>query len=465
MTRPRLPVVAVIGALSVGLAGCGAAGNPAIPGRSPAAAPSGTGGPATTLPASTAPPSAPATAAIPNTAILLVAQPGGDGWTIVEAGTGGGYLGPEFRIPVGVPRPGWSRIVSATVDGDRTVVRDDVVQPGFGGPRLDLPGRWRLPTVGDSATPVGLSTDGSTIALVEADPSPAATTTRLAVLEHTFEGRPSTAGDAELRVAKVVELRGHFAYDTLSPDGRILYVIEHLDESAGGHYQVRAVDIPSGTLRPEVIVDKANPDEWMAGYPIAQVRRTDGVVLTLYDGPEHPFIHSLHSTDAWALCIDLPVVAGADRAGWGLTQSPDGRSVFAANGAAGAIIEVDPSENAVRRTALVSATAGATITLAKFGHSDVGPVAGQVVVLPDGSRLLLASADGVELIDAKDLRRVGRVPTGATVESLGVTPDGSTAFALTRNGRIVAFDPRGSGAVCGVVAGGPYSGLLAVAPW
>jgi hypothetical protein len=217
-------------------------------------------------------------------------------------------------------------------------------------------------------------------------------------------------------------------------------------------------------------VDKANPDEWMAGYPLAQLRRNDGVVMTLYDGPEHPFIHALQSREAWALCIDLPVIAGTDRTSWGLTQSADGRSVFAANGAAGVVVDVDPNEYAVRRTALAGgatagAGAGAGIVLAKFGHSDVGPIGERVVVLPDSSRLLLGTSDGVELIDSMDLRKVGRVETGTTVESLGVTPDGSMAFALTRDGRIVAFDLRGSGAPYGDVAGGPYSGLLAVAPW
>jgi hypothetical protein len=291
MTRPRIPALVVVGALTIGLLGCGSAAAPAIPGRS-AAGPAPSASPTRSAPA----PASSATSAIPNTAVLLVARPGIDGWTIVEAASGGGYLGPDFRVPVGVPRPGWSRIVSAKADGDRTVVRDDVVQPEFGGPKLEIPGRWRLPTIGDATIPVGVSADGSTIALVEADRAPDAATTRFAVVEHTFQGEPSTVGDADLRLAKVAELRGHFAYDALSPDGRILYVIEHLDASAGGHYQVRAVDIPSGTLRPEVIVDKANPDEWMAGYPLAQLRRSDGVVMTLYDGPEHAFVLALQST-------------------------------------------------------------------------------------------------------------------------------------------------------------------------
>jgi hypothetical protein len=460
MTRRRIALLAVLGALSSGLLGCGTAAGPAIPGQSSAAP-----APSTAAPAATATRATPTISAIPNTAILLVAQPDRDGWTIVEAASGGGYLGPEFRVPVGVPRSGWGRIVSAELDGDRTVVRDDVVQPGLGGPRLEVPGRWRLPTIGDSTLPVGVSSDGSTIALVEADVAIGAPTTRFAVVEHAFGGKPSSVGDADLRLARVVELRGQFAYDALSPDGRILYVIQHLDESAGGHYQVRAVDIPSGTLRPDVIVDKANPDEWMAGYPIAQIRRTDGVVMTLYDGPEHPFVHALQSAEAWALCIDLPAAAGTERSGWGLTVEPDGRTVYAANGDAGIVFELDPTEFAIRRTVTLSASAAPPITLAKFGHSDIGPIGQRVVALPDGLGLLVGRRDGVTVLNGKDLQELWTVPTGGPVDSIGVTPDESLAFALTREGRIVAFDPRGHGRALGEVPGGPYSGLIAVAPW
>ena len=463
MTRPSIRTCltpAVVAVLAIGAGGCGSAAAPAIPGGPVAGQASSPPAAGTATPSGT-----PAAAAIPNRAILVVARPGVDGWTIVEAGSGGGYLGPQFVLPVGVPRPGWGRIVSASVDGDQTVVRDEVNQPGFGGPHLTLDGQWRLPTVGDGSVPVGVSPDGSTILLEAADRAADAATTRFAVVEHTFDGKSSTVGDADLRLVRIVELPGRFAYDTLSPDGRILYLVEHLDEAAGGHYQVRAVDLSSGVLRDAVIVDKANPDEWMAGYPIAQIRRTDGFVMTLYDGPEHPFVHALQSSEAWALCIDLPVAAGAERAGWGLTVGADGRTVYAANGDAGIVLELDPSDLAIRRTVRLSPAASVPMALAKFGHSDVGPIGQRVVALPDGLGLLVGRRAGVTVLNGEDLEELWTVPTGGPVESIGVTPDESLAFALTRDGRIVAFDPRGHGRALGEVAGGPYEGLIAVAPW
>ena len=58
--------------------------------------------------------------------------------------------------------------------------------------------------------------------------------------------------DPEL-APRVIELPGALDYDAISPNGRILYVAEHVD--ADGGYQVRAVDLPAGTMRPQVIVD------------------------------------------------------------------------------------------------------------------------------------------------------------------------------------------------------------------
>jgi hypothetical protein len=77
----------------------------------------------------------------------------------------------------------------------------------------------------------------------------------------------------------------------------------------------------------------------------------------------------------------------------------------------------------------------------------------------------VGTRDGVAIVNGKDLREVGRIATGGPVESIGVTPDGTLAVALTGDGRIVAFDPSGPGHVYGEVPGGPWASLVAVAPW
>ena len=170
-----------------------------------------------------------------------------------------------------------------TTERPNSRIADLVVQPGFGGPGRSIEGAWRLPTVGLDPMPAGVSADGSTIVLVEDRPEGAAAAGPSAVRD-----RRALPPDAEPRI---VELPGVFDFDTLSPDGSILYVAEHVPGPLAGRYQVRAIDTATGVMRAEIIVDKRNIDEAMAGWPIDQELRPDGVVLTLYRGvraPIHP---------------------------------------------------------------------------------------------------------------------------------------------------------------------------------
>ena len=151
----------------------------------------------------------------------------------------------------------------------------------------------------------------------------------------------------------VVSLARRFAYDALSPDGRTLYLIEHLaDPRNPGRYQVRAFDLATGRLQPGFIADKRELDEPMAGYPLARASTPDGAwVYTLYQGPEHAFVHALAAADGYALCIDLP--GGAPRrdaaAYWGLALAGD--TVYAANAALGVAAALNGQAGEVERRA------------------------------------------------------------------------------------------------------------------
>jgi len=401
----------------------------------------------------------------PPEAWLLVGRRGEPDLHVVAAANGEVMM----DLPAGSPRSisTWDRVMTATTNGLATIVRDMAADGGASGPELRIDGHWRLPTVGLDPIPGGRSIDGSTIVLVEGAYDPSAGRSRFAVVEHHVANAVVTAGDAPLRLARIVTLKGAFEYDTLSPDGRILYVVEHLDSSAGGHYQVRAIDVSTGVMRDAVIVDKTRQGETMAGSPVAQVRRPDGLVLTLYRGPEHPFIHALNSSEAWAVCIDLPAGGADDGAAspdWGLAPNPDGSSVFAVNASLGLAVDVDPAGLAVRRSASIRTTAVAPIVLAKFGHENVGQVGRRLVVSPDGTQLFAAGTNGITVIRTKDLVTVRQDLAGSAVDSLGITPDGRTLFALLRDGTIVARDAA-TGADLGTVPGQGYDRLLAVAPW
>ncbi len=384
---------------------------------------------------------------------LVVGRPGRDGLQVILASTSEQF----FTLPDGVPDERWATMVSATPAGGKTLIKELEVYADSPGRSQSIDGAWRLPTIGADPLPVGVSADGQMIVLVDASPGANDDMSRFAILSRTFDKKP-----------RVVELHGSFEFDALSPDGSTLYVVEHLAGPPDGHYQVRAVDTANGTLREAVVVDKQNLNEAMAGWPIAQVRRPNGFVFTLYRGTEHPFIHALSSSDGWALCIDLPAIGSDDvdaALDWGLTPTTDGRSILAVNATLGLAVDVDANELSVRRTVQFDAPTSAAISLAKFGHQEGGPVGRRAVVSSDGSALYAAGSGGIVRIASDDLTLTGTLLPGTAVDSLGLTPDGRTLYALVHaGGRILELDTA-SGEVIGRVPGDGYDRLLAIVPW
>jgi hypothetical protein len=178
---------------------------------------------------------------------LVVGRTGEDRLQVMLASTGEAI----DRVSVGVPTEAWDRVLTTTPDGNSTVIQNVVVRPGSGGEFRAIPGAWRLPTVGLDTMPVGLAADGSTTALVEAREPDALGmgTTQFAILKGALDPHP-----------RIIKLDGVFDFDAISPVGATLFVVEHLPAPPAGHYQVRAVDVATGTLRDGVITDKRNVD-------------------------------------------------------------------------------------------------------------------------------------------------------------------------------------------------------------
>jgi hypothetical protein len=386
---------------------------------------------------------------------LVVGRPGEDRLRVRLASTGE----EDFDLPIGVPDATWGHVVTVTPGRPNSLIQDLVVQPGFGGPVRSLEGAWRLPTVGLDPMPAGVSADGSTIVLVEdhADSAEPPDATRFAILDRSLRSEP-----------RLVALAGVFDFDTLSPDGSTLYVAEHVPGPLASRYQVRAIDTATGVMRPEVIVDKRNIGEEMAGWPIDQELRSDGVVLTLYRGTEHPFIHALQSVEAWAVCIDLPI-RGMENASatddWGVVATADGQSSLAINATLGMIVDVHPSELTIRQVVDFEPSAERGITLAKFGHTAAGATGRRVVAAPDGSAVFAAGARGIVRIETADLSVSARALEGSAVDAIAVTSDGSTLFALVRDGGRIAQLDAATGELLGWAAGEGYDRLVGVVPW
>jgi hypothetical protein len=448
--RPPLASLAACSVIAVIIAACSS------PASSPAApAPAG----------SPAPSAAPSAASRPaplgfvgRDAVVVAGRAGEPGLIAIQASTGEAMA----LLPNGTPTgPAWGSLATAKVesDGRSTTVGDLVIQPDGGdGTAITLDGAWALPTIGYDPTPAGLSADSKTLVLVPAAGAAAdtsRTTSRFAIVPF-----PPIAGAPQL-APKIVDLPGVLDFDAISPDGRILYVVEHLDGE--GRYQVRAIDLPAGTMRPQVVADKRNLDEAMAGWPIAQLRSPSGLVMTLYRGVDHPFIHALSTADAWAVCIDLPSGGGGEDLDWGLAASESWASVYAVNATRGLAVDVDPQELVARRTVTLATAAAPSFELAKFGHVDGGPVGRRVIATATGQTVFAAGNDGVLRLN-RDLTVDARLLQGTGVTSIGLVPDGRTLFALRGDGAIVAVDAS-TGQSVGEVPAGGFDRLAAVMPW
>jgi hypothetical protein len=147
--------------------------------------------------------------------------------------------------------------------------------------RLD--GRYTVPVVALDHTAAGLSTDGSTLVLINPRRTFPRARTSFVVLDAT-----------SLRTRSRIVLEGDFSFDALSPDGTRVFLIHYLSRRDPTRYEVRALDVPSGRLLPTPIVDKSEPDERMAGLPITRetsaemlAGRQDLYDLRLGQGPRH----------------------------------------------------------------------------------------------------------------------------------------------------------------------------------
>jgi hypothetical protein len=101
-------------------------------------------------------------------------------------------------------------------------------------------------------------------------------------------------------------LRGSWSFDALSPDGKTLYLIEHVNRRDVSQYRVRAYDLEAKRLLPDPIRDPKT-GEVMHGYPVTRATSADGRwVYTLYQAEHHSFVHALDTVNREAACVDLP---------------------------------------------------------------------------------------------------------------------------------------------------------------
>ena len=311
-----------------------------------------------------------------------------------------------FALPPGMASADGRTYFSTFSDDQMTVLKRWSVATAQQKGEWQLPGGWSLQ---------GVSPTGRWAALARR----AGQNTRLLVFD-------SRSGER----VHVMRLRGDYEVETISRDGKRLFLIEHF---AGRQYNVRQYDLSRERLAANPL--RAEGVKIMAGYAWSGVASPNGRwLLTLYLSTpgKLAFVHSLDLERSRPACIGLPSGRGGafeNLKRYSLTLSPDSETLYAANPTLGVVAELDLAGSVVKR-------------VAKFAKS--APVAGAhpatLSTISRNGRTMYSSA-GRDLWAYDSAYGVVRGPyaTGGKVVGVGYGAGDERVFAVRKDGHMVAF--------------------------
>jgi hypothetical protein len=348
--------------------------------------------------------------ASPEDERLLYVQPEGERGPVSVYDTRTGKL--RFRLAKGLSSADGRWHFNAHPWGARTVVNAFAVSTGGVWQTFSQPGRWRLG---------GVSPQGRWLLLSNRRFRPLRTET--AILD-TSRGR----------IVHRFRLRGNFEVETVSPDGRRLFLIQHLRKDGAPRYLVRLYDLGTKRLHSEPL--RGGEDRVMAGYAWSGVASPDGRwLLTLYLNTlrSNAFIHALDLKKGIPRCIDLPSGRGAFDLlkRYSLTLSPNGRTLYAANPALGAVAEIDLGTRRVVRRSSFDAEAPQAVRRAATLS---GTISG------NGRTLYFSGGRALWAYDAAYGRVRGPYQAGAPILGFGYGKNDRRVHALLASGRMLTFD-------------------------
>jgi hypothetical protein len=188
----------------------------------------------------------------------------------------------------------------------------------------------------------------------------------------------------------------------------------------------------------------------MAGLRLSGVASHDGQWLySVYvRSDKSAFIHALNLDVPFALCLDLPgsgYSTNPDEFHWSMAMNAAGTHLYAANGATGIVADLP----------IDGGTPG-QMHAAHLNNSQLGQVFGVLnveakefggnaaAVSPDGQTLVIAGRTGVVWMDTASLKTRDNQLTGWRISSLGMSPDGSTLYAVNDAGMIAELPMTGT---------------------
>ena len=347
--------------------------------------------------------------ASPHGAKLLFVQPDGPAGRLIAYDTKRGR--PVFTLPPGRASADGSTYAAAVpaIRHRSTVVARYITATGALAGTMGMPGRWRL---------AAISPGGAWAALSQRT----ARVTRVAILDLVFGKRVG-----------LVRLRGNFEVETISADGRRLFLIEHLDAR---RYLVRLYDLRARRLASEPL--RGGEDRLMAGYAWSGIGSRDGRwLLTLYldTRRSHAFVHALDLVKTQPTCIDLPSSGRfAQLRQYSLTLSPDGRRLIAANPALGVVAEIDLASRRVAKTARFTGATGGE-TAARRGRASL-----LAAVSRNGRTLYFSNGRLLWAYDAAYAVVRGPYATGSEIVGLGYGAGDRRLHVVRKDGLLVSFD-------------------------
>lgn len=215
-------------------------------------------------------------------------------WAAVAVADGGGPS-PGLDYGNGVAASGGKLRYLAVTDGHKTLLESVLIGTGKIRATRYLKGSYGIPLVTYGGDTDGLTRDGKRLVLAT---WPGMPVTRFLVIQtHNF------------RIREHVRLKGSFAFDALSPDGSVMYLLQYLGKPGQFNqpYAVRAFSWTTRKLIPGAIVDRRERDEKMTGMPVKRVETASGWAYTLYQRQgKRPFVHALDTAHRRAFCVDLP---------------------------------------------------------------------------------------------------------------------------------------------------------------
>lgn len=342
----------------------------------------------------------------------------------------------ELNMPLGTPSPDWTHLY--TVDGDTLV--DLNPQTGAVRHKLQLPGHYQLPPATISGVPGGLSPNGHWLVLQSFDgkPNSLPSESHLLLVDTSYVKKPQR-----------IDLSGYFQFDAVNDGGGRVYLIEYITST---QYDVRFYNVtgPIGSLDPTVVFDKSDGLAAMAGSRLSGVASQDGQWLySVYMRPnKSAFIHMLSLENPIAFCVDLPgsgYATNPDEFHWSIALSPDGSHIYAANGPMGIVSDVYTGREGlprVSRTVHIANGQSASIIAQDVQAKELGSNA--AAVSPDGRTLVIAGKTGLVWIDTASLKAYDRQLADWRVWSLGMSPDGTTLYAVNDAGMIAEMPMTGS---------------------